>query len=68
VHLLKRVERYLRRSGTAPTTFGRLALRDPRFVFDLRHGRNIGVRMERRVNAWLDEQEQRLEAAGCKTR
>ena len=52
--LLRKVERYLRRSGTAPTTFGRLAVRDPQFVFDLRRGRNIGIRIERRVNAYID--------------
>ncbi len=33
-----RVERFLRRYDVAPSRFGRDALNDPGFVFDLRHG------------------------------
>ncbi len=56
--LLRRIERYLRFSGTAPTTFGREALRDPRFVFDLRDGREPRPTTTRRVAAYLDRMEQ----------
>ncbi|WP_169731741.1 hypothetical protein [Sphingomonas jaspsi] len=39
MHLLHNVEKYLRASNVAPTRFGRDAVGDPRFVFDLRNGR-----------------------------
>jgi len=39
VNLLREVEKFLNRSQTAPTRFGRDAVGDPRFVFDLRRGR-----------------------------
>ena len=57
MHLLGRVERYLRRSGTAPTRFGRDAVRDPRFVFDLRRGREPRESTRRRVFEFLDQHE-----------
>ena len=56
--LLRRIERYLRFSGTPPTSFGRSAVRDPRFVFDLRRGRQPGPTIIRRVAAYLDRLEQ----------
>lgn len=52
--LLPRIERYLRRSKMKPAVFGRAAVRDPRFVFDLRLGREPRITTERRVHAWLD--------------
>jgi 2,4-dienoyl-CoA reductase-like NADH-dependent reductase (Old Yellow Enzyme family) len=57
VHLLRRVETYLRRSGMPAARFGREAVRDPRFVFDLRKGRSPGPRIARRVCAYLDKHE-----------
>jgi hypothetical protein len=56
--LLRRIERHLRLSGTPPTNFGREALRDPRFVADLRKGRQPGPSTVRRVDAYLDRLEQ----------
>jgi hypothetical protein len=58
--LLGRIELYLRRSGTKPTRFGRDAVRDPRFVFDLRRGREPRPRVSARVSAFLDEAERRI--------
>ena len=52
--LLRRIEVYLRTSGTPATRFGREAVGDPRFVFDLRMGREPRWQTERRVNAFLD--------------
>jgi 2,4-dienoyl-CoA reductase-like NADH-dependent reductase (Old Yellow Enzyme family) len=52
--LLRRIERYLRTADMPATRFGREAVRDPRFVFDLRRGREPRPDMERRVIAWLD--------------
>lgn len=57
MHLLTRIERHLRSSRTAATTFGRRALRDPRFVFDLRNGREPGPATCRRVADYLDRME-----------
>jgi 2,4-dienoyl-CoA reductase-like NADH-dependent reductase (Old Yellow Enzyme family) len=54
MHLLRRIERYLRETDTPATRFGREAVRDPRFVFDLRHGREPRIETERRVLAFLE--------------
>lgn len=54
MHLLRRVEHYLRRSGTPPTRFGRDAIGDPRFVFDLRKGREPRPATAARVAAYLE--------------
>jgi predicted Ser/Thr protein kinase len=54
VHLLREVEKFLRRSQTAPTTFGREVVGDPRFVFDLRNGRDPRPRTIERVRAYLE--------------
>ncbi|WP_310468028.1 hypothetical protein [Sphingomonas sp.] len=54
MHLLREVEKFLNRSRTAPTTFGRIALGDPRFVFDLRKGREPRPRTVARVVAFLE--------------
>ena len=53
--LLRQIEIFLRQSGLAPTTFGRQAARDPRFVFDLRKGRTVGDRLRARVQGWMQE-------------
>jgi hypothetical protein len=57
MHLLRRIERHLRASGTTPTRFGRDAVRDPRLVFDLRNGREMRAPLATRVSAYLDRQE-----------
>ncbi len=57
MHLLRRIERYLKSSGTPPTRFGREAVRDPRLVHDLRRGREPGSAMTARVSAYLDGRE-----------
>ncbi len=57
MHLLRRVEKYLRRSRTAATRFGRDAVGDPRFVFDLRNGREPLPRTTARVLAYLERRE-----------
>jgi len=38
--LLGEIEQYIERHGLSPTRFGRLAVKDPRFVEDLRSGRS----------------------------
>jgi hypothetical protein len=53
MHLLGSIEKYLRRSGTPPTRFGREAMGDPRFVLDLRNGREPRAGTVSRVSAYL---------------
>ncbi len=66
MHLLTRVERYLRRSGTTATRFGRDVMGDPRFVHDLRRGREPRSHTQRRLADVLERKEQALGEAPCK--
>jgi hypothetical protein len=54
VHLLREVEKFLRQSDVPPTRFGREAVGDPRFVFDLRNGRDPRPTTVARVLAFLE--------------
>ena len=54
MYLLRDVEKFLRRSDVAPTRFGRDAMGDPRFVFDLRNGRDPRPRTVAKVRAYLE--------------
>lgn len=51
--LLRRIELYLRTTGTPPTRFGRAVANDPRLVSDLRNGREPGERLVRRIESFL---------------
>lgn len=51
--LLTEVERCLRRRKIAASRFGRDVARDPRFVFDLRNGREPRPRTTARVLAFI---------------
>ena len=55
VMLIRRVERFLRQTGMPWTKFGRLAVRDPRFVQDLRNGRVPRPVLETRVEHFMNE-------------
>ena len=52
--LLKRIEAYLKRSGTTTSAFGRAALGDPSLVRDMRRGRELRPRTQVRLLAFLD--------------
>jgi 2,4-dienoyl-CoA reductase-like NADH-dependent reductase (Old Yellow Enzyme family) len=54
VHLLREVEKFLKISNVPATRFGREAMGDPRFVFDLRRGREPGPRTIERVRVYLE--------------
>ena len=54
VNLLREVEKFLNRSQTAPTRFGRDAVGDPRFVFDLRSGREPRPTTVERVRTFME--------------
>ncbi len=60
MHIGREVEKFLRRSDMPPTKFGRLAINDPRLVQDLRNGRQPGVRVARRITAFIAEQDSRI--------
>lgn len=51
--LLAKIEIFMRTKHIPPTRFGREAVNDPRLVFDLRQGREMGQRMRGRVEAYL---------------
>jgi len=54
--LEKRIELYLKESGHSAARAGRDALNDPRFVYELRRGRQVRERTSSRVHEWLDRQ------------
>ncbi len=60
MQLLRDVEIYLRSSKVPPARFGREALGDPRFVFDLRNGREPRPATATRVADYLDRMENLL--------
>lgn len=47
--LLPKVEKFLSETGMTPTEFGRLAMRDPVLVNDLRAGRELRRKSRERV-------------------
>lgn len=51
--LLTRVERFLKSTRMPPTRFGRDAVGDPCFVFDLRDGREPRPAMVTKVDAFI---------------
>jgi len=53
VSLLTMVERHLRRVEVTPSRFGRDVAGDPRFVFDLRRGREPRPATEAKVRAFM---------------
>ena len=54
MHLLREVEKFLRAREISAARFGREAMRDPRFVFDLRKGREPRLRTVTKVLAFLE--------------
>jgi len=53
--LLRQIERFLRKTQMPIARFGRLAAGDPRFVFDLRNGREPRERTAARVERFMSE-------------
>lgn len=51
--LLPRIEEHIVANRITPTQFGKLALHDPRFVFDLRAGRRLRPSTAAKVEAYL---------------
>ncbi len=59
--LVIRINRYLLRSRTSASAFGRDAAGDPRLVAELRAGRQPRPALRRRIEAYLDAAEVSLE-------
>lgn len=53
----REIEKFLQRTDMPASKFGRLAAGDPRLVRDLRNGREVGVKLERRLKAFLVAQQ-----------
>lgn len=52
--LIRKIEVFLRRTGMPATKFGRLAAHDPRFVSDLRQGREPRSSTVRRMEHFMN--------------
>jgi 2,4-dienoyl-CoA reductase-like NADH-dependent reductase (Old Yellow Enzyme family) len=52
--LLREIERFLRETNMPMTRFGRLAVHDPRFVQDLRNGREPGPETVKKVRLFME--------------
>jgi hypothetical protein len=62
--LLPVVERYLRTHKLAPSRFGRQVAGDPRFVFDLRRGREPRAATRARVLAHIASMSDQAQVKG----
>ena len=51
--LIRTIEKFLRQTGMPATKFGRLATQDPRFVLDLRNGREPRRNTQKRVENFI---------------
>ena len=60
--LLQRIEQHLKETRTPPTRFGRDALGDPKFVFQLRGGREPRSATVSRVLAYIERHRARRAA------
>ena len=56
MHLLGEIERHMQRTGIPETRFGREAIGDPRFVTDLRNGREPRSRTIARITRYMASQ------------
>ena len=54
MYLLREVEHFLRNSNIPPARFGRDVMGDPRFVFDLRNGREPRPATVARIRQFLE--------------
>lgn len=55
--LLARLERLIRVSGLAPSAIGRMVLKDPALVSDMRRGRQLRPSTLVKLDAWIKRQE-----------
>jgi hypothetical protein len=63
--LIRSVEKFLRANAISATKFGRLAAQDPRFVLDLRNGREPRAKTEARIVGFMAGYEAAREKPGA---
>ena len=56
MYVHRRIEKFLRATDMPPSKFGRMAVGDPRLVFDLRRGREPRGVTIARIEAFLSQQ------------
>jgi hypothetical protein len=64
--LIRSIEKFLRQHEMPATKFGRLAAHDPRFVLDLRMGREPRPSTEARITQFMKQFEQDNSAQAAK--
>jgi hypothetical protein len=52
--LIRKIEEFMRHTKMPQTRFGRLAINDPQFVFDLHRGRVPRAKTEKRVEHFMN--------------
>ena len=62
--LIRSIEKFLRQHRMPATKFGRLAAHDPRFVLDLRMGREPRGMTEARINGFIARYEAARDPGG----
>jgi hypothetical protein len=65
MELLEQIEVYLEQSGVSPSTFGRMAVGDPRLVADLKAGRCPRQRTQDRLLNFLIIAQRRIPVDCC---
>lgn len=65
MELLEQIEAYLEQNGVSPSTFGRMAIGDPRLVADLKAGRRPRQRTTDRLLNFLIIAEGRIPDDCC---
>lgn len=61
--LLQDIERFLAESGLSPSAFGVAAINDPRFVFELRAGRECRRSTRQKVQTFMAAERAKHSAA-----
>jgi hypothetical protein len=59
--LLQKIESFLKSADMPPSVFGRHAAKDPRLVSDIRAGRDVGHRLNLRIEHFMNMYSQKLQ-------
>jgi hypothetical protein len=68
VRLYRRINLYLRESGTSATSFGLDSAGDPKLVFDIRRGRKVRRPLRTKLLRYLQQAERALGDKPCRRR
>ncbi len=53
LNIIYEVERFLTEQGIPPTKLGRIVAHDPRLVLDMRNGRQVRPKMQRKLRDYM---------------